>query len=57
MCDQRPNKGEVDQGGYHPDVAAPDSAIGKNLKELFFKAIVGKERQIRERPLKGERNF
>jgi hypothetical protein len=57
VCDQRPNKGEVDQGGYHPGVAAPDSVIGKDLNELFFKVIVGKERQIRERPLKGERNF
>jgi hypothetical protein len=57
VCDQRPNKGEVDQGGYHPGVATPDSAIGKDLNELFFKAIVGKERQIRERPSVGERNF
>ena len=47
VCDQRPNKGEVDQGGYHPGVATLDSVIGKDLNELFFKVIVGKERQIR----------
>lgn len=38
------DKGEIDQGGGHSGVSALDCAIGKELNEAFFKAIVRKER-------------
>jgi len=54
---QGANKWKVDQRGDHPAQATFDIAVWIDLYETLFKAVIGKQVQIRERILMRKRNI
>ena len=54
---QRADKGKIDQRGDHAAQAAFNIAIFKDFDEALFKAVMGKQGKVWERPLMGEQNI